>query len=405
MSYSIRKSPSGKIVLSILLLSVVLLAVGCSRAPTTGWSGPIVNNTVLYVGSIEGKVFGLGLSNVTGGEPDVVWEEELETSKSGSLFACGAALSTPMSTYGVPAIAEDRIYVGSYEGRIYSFLIGQKGRHWKDTGSAIVGSPKVADGLVFVGNSDGEFYALDLQLREKWIFKTGDKIWSTAEVDNGVVYIGSADHNLYAIDIETGTEIWHFEAGGAILSTPLVVEGMVYIGSCDNKFYAIHAATEEERAAALARGEKTPAPSKEAKWPEPFEAENWFWTKALFYEGEIWVGSLDHKVYALDAETGKENWAFETDGMVQSPPVLIDDVIIVGSGSENGEQRGKVYAIDPDPQKRSWDLLFPCSAPVLAPIYADYDKGIVYVHAQNGNHTLYAIRVETGEELWSFETS
>jgi len=408
MSYSIRKSPSGKIVLSILLLSVVLLAVGCSRAPTTGWSGPIVNNTVLYVGTIDGKVLGLNLSNVTGGEPDVVWEEEFGTSKSGSLFACGAALSTPMSTYGVPVMAGDRIYVGGYDGNIYSFLISQRGRNNFDTGSAIVGSPKVADGLVFVGNSDGEFYALDLQLGQKWIFKTGDKIWSTPEVDNGVVYIGSADHNLYAIDIDTGTEIWHFEAGGAILSTPLVVEGMVYIGSCDNKFYAIHAATEEERVTALARDEGTPAPSKDgddAKWVFP-EAENWFWTKALFYEGEIWVGSLDHNVYVLDAETGKENWAFETDGMVQAPPVLIDDVIIIGSGSEKGDEtgkKGKLYGIDP--QGRNHWTLYSFDAPVLAPIYADYDRGIVYVHAQNGNHTLYAIRVETGEELWSFETS
>lgn len=404
MSYSIRKSPSGKIVLSILLLSVVLLGVGCSRAPTTGWSGPIVNNTVLYIGTIHGKVLGLDLSNVTGGEPDVVWDEEFETSKSGSLFACGASLSTPMSTYGVPVMAEDRIYVGAYDGNIYSFLIHQRGENNFDTGSAIVGSPVITDEAVFVGNSDGEFYALDLQLREKWPrpFKTGDKIWSAAEVYNGVVYIGSADHNLYAIDIETGTEIWHFEAEGAILSVPLIVDNVIYIGSSDNKFYAIHAATEEERAAALARGEKTPAPSKEAKWV--FDgAENWFWTKALFYEGEIWVGSLDHKVYALDAETGKENWAFETDGMVQSPPVLIDDVIIIGSGSEKGEQRGKVYAVDP--QGRNHWTLYSFDAPVLAPIYADYDKGIVYVHAQNGSHTLYAIRVETGEELWSFKTS
>ena len=383
MFYSIRKSPLGKIVLSILLLSVVLLAVGCSRAPTTGWSGPIVSDDVLYVGSIEGKVIALNLSNVTGSQPPIKWEQEFETSKSGSLFACGAQMSTPMSTYGVPAIGEDKIYVGGYDGTLYSIRIDDRSMSKFDTDSAIVGSPKVADGLVFVGNSDGELYALDLQLALRWRFETEDKIWSTPAVDNRVVYIGSADHNLYAINIDTGTEIWHFEAQGAILSTPLVVDETVYIGSCDNKFYAVDAATGNE------------------KWA--FEAENWFWTKALFYEDEIWVGCLDHKVYALDAETGRENWTFETEGMVQSPPVLIDDVIIIGSGSEKGEQRGRLYKIDP--QAKSSRILYSFDAPVLAPLYADYDKGIVYVHAQNGAHTLYAIRVETGEELWSFETS
>ena len=403
MSYSIRKSPSGKIVLSILLLSVVLLGVGCSRAPTTGWSGPIVNNTVLYVGSIEGKVFALNLSNVTGSQPPIKWEQEFGTSKSGSLFACGAALSTPMSTYGIPAIGEDKkIYVGGYDGTLYSIRIDDRSMSEFDTGSAIVGSPKVANDLVFVGNSDGEFYALDLQLGLRWKFETGDKIWSTPEVDNGVVYIGSADHNLYAIDIETGTEIWHFEASGAFLSTPLVVDGTVYIGSCDNNFYAVDAATEEERLAALARDAETPPPSKEAKWTFP-DAKNWFWTKALFYEDEIWVGCLDHKVYALNAETGTENWTFETEGMVQSPPVLMGDAIIIGSGSEEGEKKGRLYKIDP--QAKSGRIFYSFDAPVLAPLYADNDNGIVYVHAQNGNHTLYAIRVETGEELWSFETS
>lgn len=405
MFSNIRKSPLGKIVLSILLLSVVLLTVGCEcGAPTRGWSGPIVNNSVLYIGTIDGKVLGLDLSNVTGGEPDVVWEEEFETSKSGSLFACGAGLSSPMSTYGVPVIAQDRIYVGAYDDNIYSFLISQKGENDFDTGSAIVGSPMIADGTVFVGNSDGEFYALDLQLRPKWPrpFKTGDKIWATAEVDNGVVYIGSADHNLYALDIETGKEIWHFETEGAILSTPLVVDGTVYIGSCDNKFYAISAATEEERVAALARDEEMPAPSKDYKWVSA-EAENWFWTKALLYEGKIWVGCLDQNVYVLNTENGHEIDRIATEGMVRTPPVLMNGVIIVGSGSETGKERGKLYRIDPQ-SGTPWDF-FSCEAPILAPLQADPDRGLVYVHAQDGEHRVYAVDVETGDEVWSLKTS
>jgi len=380
-----REPGIGRKLLIFLCLSSVLLIVACTRAPTTGWSGPTMNDGVLYVGSIEGKV--IALSNVTGTSPVLKWEKEFESKTSGGLFACGASLSTPMSTYGIPAIGgapgEEKLYVGGYDGKVYAIRLDDRTMSDYDTGSAIVGSPIVASGMVFVGNSDGEFYCLDLQLGKRWVFETGGKIWSTARVHDGTVYIGSADHKLYAIDIESGVERWHFEAKGAILSDPLVANGTVYVGACDDYFYAIDAATGSE------------------KWS--FKANNWFWTKALFYHDEIWVGSLDHNLYVLDANTGVKKWVFETEGMVQSPPVLVGDKIIVASGADKGDQRGKLYKIDP--VARIAGELKSFEAPVLAPLYADTVNGIIFVHAQNGTHTLYAIKVDDGTQLWQRDTS
>jgi outer membrane protein assembly factor BamB len=377
--FSSNKKPRLNKAFPLLLLCTLLLLLlaGCTRAPVRGWSGPIVSNDVLYVGSITGKVLALDLLKIQDNEPEVKWEQDLG-SPSGGAFTCAARVSTPMSTYGTPAIGGDKVYVGGYDGYIYSFRIDDGSMNKFDTGSAIVGSPVVADGTVFVGNSDGKFYALnlDLSLEPKWVFKTGDEIWAAPAVDNGVVYIGSSDHKLYAIDIESGKEIWHFETQGAILSTPLVVDGTIYVGSCDNHFYAIDAGTGEE------------------KWA--FEATNWFWTEALLYNGEIWVGCLDHKVYALNAESGEKAWEYETGGRVCTPPVLIDSLNLILVGSEDGN----VYAIDP--QEKSSHVFYSFDAPVLAPLYADQEKGILYVHAQDGSHILYAINVETGEKLWEY---
>jgi outer membrane protein assembly factor BamB len=400
MFSSNKKSRLNKIFLLLLLSSILLLA-GCTRAPTRGWSGPLVSDNVLYVGSILGKVIALDLLEIEAKEPEsewVKWERPLESPGAGGFLACSTRVSTPMSTYGTPAIGEDKVYVGGYDGYIYSFRIDDGSMSKFDTGSAIVGSPIVADETVFVGNSDGKFYALNLDLSPKWPapFETGDKIWSTPAVDNGVVYIGSSDHKLYAIDIESGREIWHFETQGAILSTPLVVEGTIYIGSCDNNLYAIDAATEEERRAAATREEGDSIPSREAKWVFD-EAGNWFWTKALFYNDEIWVGCLDHKVYAINAQNPDDfRVVLETQGMVCTPPVLIDSLNLILIGSEDGN----VYAIDP--QEKSYDVLYSFEAPVLAPLYADQEKGILYVHAQNGSHMLYAIEMETRIEKWHY---
>jgi len=386
MFSNIEKSRLSKIFLSLLLLSGILLLAGCAGAPTRGWSGPLLSTNIidgeevlrLYVGTIGGEVIALDVSE---DQPRLVWDKTLESPAAGGFLACSARLSTPMSTYGTPAIGEDKVYVGGYDGYLYSFRIDDGSTSKFDTGSAIVGSPIVADETVFVGNSDGKFYALNLDLGPKWPapFKTGDKIWSTPAVDNGVVYIGSSDHKLYAIDAESGREIWRFETQGAILSTPLVVDGTIYVGSCDNNFYAIDAGTGEEM------------------WA--FEAENWFWTEALFYNDEIWVGSLDHKVYSINAQNPEDfRVVLETQGRVRTPPVLIDSLNLILVGSEDGN----VYAIDP--QEKSGQVLYSFEAPVLAPLYADQEKGILYVHAQNGSHTLYAVEVETGEIMWDYPT-
>ena len=337
----------------------------------------MVSDGILYIGTIEGKVIALyaDTGNKTG------WEEKITGQSSGG-FGCSSGFSKPMSTYGTPVVKNGVIYVGGYDGTVYAFLTeGSMGTTFK-TGGAIVGSPVIDDetNTLFVGSSDGKLYALavDNIEEEKWKpFETGDKIWSTPAVDNGVVYIGSTDHRLYAIDAETGKEIWHFEAGAGILSTPLVSDGMVYIGACDNKFYAIDTVNGEE------------------KWH--FEAENWFWTQALAYNGEIWVGSVNHKVYAFNAVSGEKTYEHKTGGMVCTPPVLANGKIIVGS------EDGNVYAIDPV-NKNTTQLGTSLGAPILAPIYADTDNGVIYVHAQDGEHVLYAINVETGMEIWSYTT-
>ena len=374
MSLMNRKPRLLRMGLPILLLSIVVLLMACTQAPVTGWSGPTVSQTSLYVGTIEGKVLALDISE---SRPSVEWEESLESSSGGGALACGARLSTPMSTYGTPAVESGKVLVGGFDGLVYSIDVEDQAVKTFDTGSSIVGSPVVAGETIFIGNSDGSFYALDLQLNARWTFETGDKIWATAAVSDGIVYIGSSDHYLYALDVETGDEIWSFETGGAVLSTPLVVDETVYVGSNDNKFYAIDAATGSET------------------WA--FESGSWFWTQGLWYDGEIWVGSLDRKVYSLDAESGESIWELETEGMVQSPPVLIQESIFVGS------EDGNIYSIDP--VDKSSRILVSIDEPVLAPIYADQENGILYVHAQNGTHTLYAIEVDTGETLWSYETS
>jgi outer membrane protein assembly factor BamB len=405
-----------RILLLVVLALAALAAVGCAGAPSRGWSGPLVSDNVLYVGTLQGKIVALDLTTADlskGFPPEMRWDPlDVVGSLGGGGFSCGS-VSKPMGMYGTPAVENERVYIGAYDGNVlYVTTNGEVSGTKFKTGGPIVGSVVIDGDTLFVGSTDGKLYALSLDLKEKWYFKTEGKIWSTPVVTNGVVYVASADHNLYAIDGESGNEVWRFETKAAIMSTPLVANGKVYIGGCDRKFYSVDAATEEERLAANARENGSPSDlTRDAS--SVFEgASNWFWTQALSYNGEIWVGCLDHNVYVLNAQTLELVAEIPTGGMVYAPPVSVDGLVVVGS------QDGRIYVIDAEakdvsayaidakteevvelPDKPKKPL-----SPIFAPLYIDPDKGIVYFHSQNGTHTLYAFELSTKEVLWKFRT-
>jgi len=67
-------------------------------------------------------------------------------------------------------------------------------------------------------------------------------------VGGSSVYVGSADGCLYAFAAGDGSQIFApFCTGQKIWSTPAVSSGVVYFGSMDKKVYAIDAATGESR--------------------------------------------------------------------------------------------------------------------------------------------------------------
>jgi hypothetical protein len=63
-------------------------------------------------------------------------------------------------------------------------------------------------------------------------------------------------------------------------------------------------------------------------------------------DGTVFVGSYDGNydgnLYAVAADTGSEEWAFETGGRVSSSPTVVDGTVFVGSGDDN------LYAVDAD---------------------------------------------------------
>ena len=142
----------------------------------------------------------------------------------------------------------------------------------------------------------------------------------------------------YSMDNNTGEE-----------SQPLIYDGVMYVTS-QNKTVAVDALTGKEI------------------WNTPVEYPP-ATTRvvccgivnrgAAIYQGRIFRTTLDARVIALDAKTGKVIWEVKSgdakDGIAMTgAPLIADGVLLVGmAGAEYGS-RGYIEGYDPDSGKRLW---------------------------------------------------
>ncbi len=374
------------LLLLVILLMVVLAVFGCTGTGTIpkGWSGGVIVDDTLFVGSMEGKLVAVSTDNGSQLWPPV----SLESPATSGGFGCAPA-STSVAIYGSPAVAADLdlVYVGGYisqntNGIIYAFDRDEpRGEpRWVyprqgTLGGHIVGGLVVAEGKVYFGCSDGKVYALDAADGYKeWEFETGDKIWSTPVIDGDTLFVGSFDKKLYAIDTTTVKEKWGkpFETEGAIVSTPVVYNNAVYFGSFDRHLYAVNITSGKQIW-------KFPANEEDKS-----KSGNWFWAKPVIYNGVVYAACLDGKVYALNAESGDKVVEFDLGSPVSSSPVLAGSSIIVAT------EGGAVYSLNTgNNQQRQ---LVNLGEKIYAPLAAS--QGIIYIHTAKG--ALYAVDAQSG---------
>ncbi len=77
------------------------------------------------------------------------------------------------------------------------------------------------------------------------------------------------------------------------------------------------------------------------------------------YDGKVYVGTLDARLVALDAETGKVVWSVQTadknaDYSITGAPLIVKDKVIVGNGGGEFAVRGFISAYDAETGKLDW---------------------------------------------------
>ena len=289
-----------------LAFLLILLTVACSRISTPeGWSAGVVKDDALIIGTAEGSL--LAVDKING---STLWRAELQ-----------APEDVDQAIYGKPAVADDAVYVGGYNGSLYVFDLQGQETKWgnQPMGGPIVGGPALVDDLVIVGTAveesqddgKGAVYAIDAESGDTvWRFPAEGGVWSSPTVADGVVYFGTLGQTVFAVSLEDGSELWRRNTGGAVVASPLVVGGRVYVGAFDSVFYALDAQTGN------------------VDWKFT-ESERWYWTQALAAGNTIFAPSLDGNLYALDANTGVKLWAFESEGAIVGSPTIVSGMLAI----------------------------------------------------------------------------
>jgi len=280
-----------------------------------------------------------------------------------------------------PAVAGGKVFIGSYDNKVYALNASTGAYIWSYTTGNLVhrSSPAVADGKVYIGSCDGKVYALNASTGALiWNYTTGSELeHSSPAVADGKVYIGSGEYDgkVYALNASTGALIWNYTTEGAVYSSPAIADGKVYIGSGDGKVYALNAST-----GALIWNYTTGYLVKSS----PAVADN-----------KVFIGSYDSKVYALNASTGALIWNYTAGDDVESSPAVADGRVFIGSDD------GKVYALNASNGALIWNYTIGgyVSYVPSSPAVAD---GKVYIGSYDSK--VYALNASTGALIWNYTT-
>ena len=255
-------------------------------------------NTV-YFGADDGMLYAL---DALTGEPKL--------GTGGVFFPAEAPIwSTPMVNNGV-------VYFGTMDGTLYG--VGETGGKILEfkAGGAITATPIVEEGVAYVGSFDKNFYAVPvnggLNAKPRWIYATNGWIWADALFaadarGQDFVFVSSLDGSVQAVDASSGTLLWPnpFIASEGIRGTPALVsksasgsqfsslgDNVLVVGSRDGSLYGLDP--------------QTGAPA----WEQPFN------TRSLGAgDGQIlapvasrgniaFVVTSKYDIFAVDANTG-----------------------------------------------------------------------------------------------------
>ncbi len=144
--------------------------------------------------------------------------------------------------------------------------------------------------------------------------------------------------------------VWSFQTGVAdgLEATPLYVDGVIFLSTSWNHVFAIDARTGAEL-----WHYRRHLPSKLTYCCGPVNRG------PAIAGGTLYLATLDAHLVAMDAQTGRVRWDTEIGSVgdnlsATSPPLIVEDKVVVGMAGGDYESRGFIDAYQAETGKRLW---------------------------------------------------
>lgn len=318
------------------------LAVGDYSASK---SSPSIEGDSVYIGVDSGILYALDVES-----GDVKWsfkthKHEQEADREDTKFR---------GIHGTAAVDDTQVYIGDYAGYLYALTKEDGELVWETKlGGSIGASPALYGGYSFMAveypTPDGKVFVQDV-VDGTILYETpflGNHPHSSASVDpeRGYLFVGANNGKFFCFDFVNETDVWEYEMDdkldsdgnptgkGDIKSTAAVVGDVVYITSWDHKLHAVDIETGERVWAFESDGKSMSSPS--------------------YYDGVVYFGSHDGRLYAIDETDGSEIWSFANDRAIISSPTVIPDTNTVAIGSNSG----MAYILDLETGDEVWSQM------------------------------------------------
>jgi outer membrane protein assembly factor BamB len=368
-----------------LLVALVLVGAACgSVAQPQGWSAPLLQGDTLYLSPERGKFAAYQL-DAGRTSRERLWLFPQKDEQSAVVVEDGEDLAAPKNVklkfeafYGAPVLKDGHLYLSSYSGHLMALSTEGRPRWVAGLPGRVIGGVLVTDDTVYSGTTRGEVYALARDTgKVRWRQKLDEPVWSAPVQAGDGIAVADMGGAITAFD-KDGNRRWSEQiAARGIASTPKVDGGRLYFGSLDKRLYAVDAA------------------NGSVVWRSD-EADNWFWTEVLIQDDTLFAGSLSGTVFAIEKGSGATRWSNDIGATVRGRAALVDGVLVVAS------KDGRIHGLEPASGNRVWETkgstgpTDPLSR--RGSLYADLlvlDNGILAARVGGKQGNVYVLDVST----------
>ncbi len=291
-----------------------------------------------------------------------------------ALSACSGSAFASTSWPGI--IADENAAYLAYNQHVYAINLDTGIEKWRypqeaDNKISFYAPPALTtDGQLIVGGYNNLLYSLDPANGSlNWTFdQAKNRFIGSPLVRETGIFAPSADGNLYALDLN-GNLLWPpYKIQKPLWAQPAADEDCecIYLTSMDHHVYAIN------------------AENGTLVWKSEDLRGAIVGTPAYDANSTLYVGTFSNEMLAFDAKTGRVKWRFPTDGWVWSGPALAEEMLLFG------DLNGNFYALDATNGAELWRLQ-PNGPIVSTPlvvgdtIYFTTEENTIYAVDKDGN--------------------